>query len=160
MEKFILLDIDGVMVPGIGSQKVLNDLDGFYTFNLRAQRELDRLLELTGATIVLTTTHRSRYNKSRWTEILKKRLDHVGNVDLLDEYITTVYSTSNRLKEIIKWGDGFGKGKTYVILDDDKFLYDLPLDIKKHWVPIQTSTGLNNENVNEALRILNVVVGL
>jgi len=157
-EKFILLDIDGVMVPANSWKRVEIDVDGFYKFNPNSQLELNRLLMQSGAIIILTTTHRSKYNKYKWNEILRSRLKYTFDVRIIDDYLAFKSENNNRFNEIMQWGVGPGQNNQYVILDDDKSLYNLPYHIKEHWVPIQPMIGLNKETATQALKILNDLV--
>jgi hypothetical protein len=154
-EKYILLDIDGVMVPANGWKTPESDEDGFYKFKVEAEKELGNLLLLTGATIVLTSTHRYRFDKQKWKRILNKRLKHVSEFGILDDYAGPIENNSSRYDEIRQWGEGAGLHKQYVILDDDKALHNLPLHIKKHWVPIASGVGFTAEAAKQAVDILN-----
>jgi hypothetical protein len=154
-EKYILLDIDGVMVPANGWKVPESDEDGFYKFKTEAEKELDDLLLQSGATIVLTSTHRYRFDKQKWKLILSKRLKHLGKFGIIDDYTGPIEMNSSRYDEICQWGKGAGLHQQYVILDDDKLLHNLPSFIKRHWVPIIASVGFTNEMAIQASDIIN-----
>ncbi len=58
----ILLDIDGVMLSASSWKPVERLDDGFSSFNPRAVLSLQRIISETGASIVLTTSHKSTYS--------------------------------------------------------------------------------------------------
>ncbi|MBS1660757.1 MAG: hypothetical protein JST68_06870 [Bacteroidetes bacterium] len=74
-EKYILLDIDGVMVPATSWKPLEFDMDGFYKFNYKAQKELDR--------------------DSKWKDILRKRLININKVYLIDDYLQMKFEGNN-----------------------------------------------------------------
>ncbi len=58
----ILLDIDGVMVPANSWKKPEFHEDGFPMFNSRSVSALQKIISETGASLLLTTSHKSKYN--------------------------------------------------------------------------------------------------
>jgi len=153
--KFILLDIDGVMVPAASWKRVDLNADGFYKFTPRAEQSLDLLLQKTKATIILTSTHRNRYDKAEWKNIFNRRLNNVNDVEILDDYSQIKVNKLKRYDEILQWGSVYGLDKDYVIIDDDKSLHDLPDRIRDHWVRTDPLIGLTEEKADAALNILN-----
>lgn len=148
----ILLDIDGVMISA-ASWKPLELLpDGFYKFGKTPTQCLNRLLELTGANIVLTTTHRSRYTAEQWTAIFKSRFEYVQKVTPLDNS-----GAGGRLDEVQQWAQRYGAKRPYVIIDDDTRLERLPADIRAHWVKTQPLMGLNSDTAAKAVAILSSI---
>jgi recombinational DNA repair ATPase RecF len=67
----ILLDLDGVMIKNKSWEPVKLLDDGFCAFDETATRNLNRLISETNARIVLTTTHKVKYNVSEWNDIFK-----------------------------------------------------------------------------------------
>ena len=55
MKKYILLDFDGVMIPSKPWKPVPIMSDGFYKFDDRVISYLNRIIDETSATIILTT---------------------------------------------------------------------------------------------------------
>lgn len=123
--------------------------DGFYEFMPRAVDGLRKIISETGASIVLTTSHKSTYSLIEWKKIFKKRgietdvFKLEDNVDFL-----------SRKDEIIRWKNKNINCEDYVILDDDKSLHDLPINIKERVVFTQPLVGLKDENVFNAIDIL------
>ena len=147
----IFLDIDGVMVPAKGwkSPELLED--GFPAFSDRASRVLQNLISEDTTTIILTTSHKSRYTIDQWKAIFKKRgitatkirtLDvNVNNLSLKDEILN--WFTSNYVKE------------NFIIIDDDKSLNSLPSFLKGNLLQTSPAIGLTQEHLEIARLILN-----
>lgn len=145
----ILLDIDGVMAP-VSSWKqgeILND--GFLNFSTLAIKCLNEIILETGATIVLTTSHKTTYNLTEWVEIFKLRGINTA-IDKLDVNINFL----SRKEEILNWLDKNQNIGNFVILDDDKSLNGLPSQIKEKLVQTSSMIGLNEEAANLAIKIL------
>jgi len=143
----ILLDIDGVMVPGTSWKRPEFLSDGFPAFSVKAVKAIKRIMNETGATILLTTSHKSKYNPSQWNKIFKNRDIHVNQIDQLP----TDSSIMSRKDEILNWYNLSSHSEAFVILDDDKCLNDLPEKIKDHLVLTSSSLGLTNELADEAI---------
>lgn len=145
----IMLDIDGVMVQASPWKRVELLNDGFYEFIPRAVDGLRKIISETGASIVLTTSHKSTYSLLEWKTIFKKRgieteiLKLEDNVDFL-----------SRKEEVIRWLSKNPDCNDFVIIDDDKSLHDLPKEIKEKVVFTQPYIGLKEEDVDNAIDIL------
>ncbi len=59
---FILLDIDGVMLNAAPWKKADHLDDGFFAFETRAVSCLQKIVSETGASIVLTSSHKSKFS--------------------------------------------------------------------------------------------------
>lgn len=155
MKKYILLDIDGVMVSAAGWKPVEFDSDGFYKFNFLAQKKLDWLLQETGARIILITSHRNKYSTWEWHNVFRRRFEFLNSVQSIDDLNTN--KTSNRLDDVLGWVNVYGHNSRYVIIDDDSSLESLPANIKNHWVKTYPTIGLNEDTAKKALTILNTL---
>lgn len=144
----ILLDIDGVMVSGASwrTPEILSD--GFAGFSRRAVSSLQKIISETGASIVLTTSHKSTYSLSQWKDLFKTRGLNVS-IDKLDDNVGRL----SRKDEILHWLDN-KHPKDYVIIDDDKSLNGLPAAIKQKFVLTSSIVGLNEENALSAIDVL------
>ncbi len=69
----ILLDIDGVMVPANSWKKPEFHDDGFPVFSSGSVNALQKIIAETGASLLLTTSHKSRYTIAQWRNIFKSR---------------------------------------------------------------------------------------
>jgi hypothetical protein len=143
----ILLDIDGVMVPGTSWKRPEFLSDGFPVFSFKAVKALKRIMNETGASILLTTSHKSKYDSSHWNEIFRSRDIRVNHIDKLP----TDSSKLSRKEEILSWYYSTSNSEAFVILDDDKCLNDLPENIKDHLVLTSSSLGLTDELAEEAI---------
>jgi HAD domain in Swiss Army Knife RNA repair proteins len=149
----VLLDIDGVMVTTPSWKQVEVLEDRFSAFNKRATACLQKILSETNASLVLTTSHKSRFNTSEWKSIFKKRGINVSKLECLEKNNLNL----NRKEEILNWFDSASQQQDqhFVILDDDKSLNDLPASIKKRCVITSSLIGLNEEAAQQAIGILN-----
>ncbi len=144
----ILLDIDGVMVPA-SSWKVTERLDdGFASFSPKSVSNLRKIVSETGATVVLTTSHKSNYTVKEWQAIFTNRGIDVS-IEKLDENCNHL----SRKEEILHWLKK-GISDHFVIIDDDKSLNDLPAGVKDRLVLTSSLVGLNENDALTAIEIL------
>jgi HAD domain in Swiss Army Knife RNA repair proteins len=147
----ILLDIDGVMVPANSWKKPEFLDDGFQMFSTNAIIALQKIISETNATIVLTTSHKSKYNLNEWKNIFKKRNIKTKKIERLPENLDYL----NRKEEIIRWYDSRTNiFEEFIIIDDEKSLNGLPKFLKNKLIQTNASLGLTNELADYALRIL------
>jgi hypothetical protein len=147
----ILLDIDGVMVPANSWRKPEFLDDGFPMFNTKSVKALQRILSETNASILLTTSHKTKYKVAEWRDLLKLRGINAKRIHRLN---TNSLFTS-RKDEILEW---YTKkhipNEEFVIIDDDKMLNTLPIDIKNNLILTSSSVGLTDDLADEAISIL------
>jgi hypothetical protein len=147
----ILLDIDGVMVPANSWKKPEFHDDGFPMFNLRSVNALQKIISETGASLLLTTSHKSKYNIAQWRNIFKSRGIKAKHIHRLS---SNSLQTS-RKDEILNWHATIHiPNEEFVIIDDDKSLNELPIDIKDKLVLTSSSVGLTEEFAENAISIL------
>lgn len=145
----VLLDIDGVMLSGASWKKVENLDDNFSNFDKRAVANLQKIISETHASIVLTTSHKSRFSISEWKNIFKKRGIIVYSLETLDSS-----NYSGRKDEILHWFNNRTVVESFVIIDDDKSLNGLPVYIKERCVITDSYIGLNENDARTAISIL------
>lgn len=141
----IFLDIDGVMVPAKNweSPRILND--GFYEFSAKAVNALRNFIS-DDTTVMLTTSHKSRYSVEDWKIIFKNRGLEINNLKRLSD--NSILRLS-RKDEILNW---FSKNKInddFIIIDDDKSLNDLPPFLKDKLILTSSLIGLIDSHVDE-----------
>ena len=147
----ILLDIDGVMVPANSWKKPEFLEDGFPMFNFRSVKALQRVISETNASLLLTTSHKSKYTIPQWNDIFELRGINTKNIQRL----TSDSLVSNRKEEILEWHQNqHVADEEFVIIDDDKLLNGLPDNIKKNLVLTSASVGLTEELAENAISIL------
>jgi hypothetical protein len=136
---FIFLDIDGVMVPSKSweSPKLLSD--GFPEFSTKAIRVLQNLIS-DDTTVMLTTSHKSRFNIEEWKEIFHRRGITVNSLKSLDESNFGV----SRKDEILNWFNLNTINDNFVIIDDDKSLNALPPFLKENLILTSPMVGLTD----------------
>ena len=136
----VFLDIDGVMVPAKSWERPLLLDDGFPAFSDKAVKALKRLIS-EGATIMLTSSHKSNYSIVEWKRIFENRGIHIPSIDRLPENTNKL----NRRVEILNWLIDNPINESYLILDDDASLNDLPASIKEHFVQTSSYIGLTED---------------
>lgn len=149
----ILLNIDDVLITIPPWQKTEFLPDGFPPFNEKAAANLAKIIKETGAAVVLTTTHRVSYNEEEWKTIFKIRGIEIQELSNVNDR-STVSIMPTRVVEVEEWIAKYGNENTYVIIDDDDSLHDLPEAVKNKWVMIKPMLGLDDEATETALAIL------
>lgn len=145
----IFLDIDGVMVPAKGwkSPTLLND--GFPAFSNMAVLVLKQLIN-EDTTIILTTSHKSRFSIDEWKSIFFKRDLPLNNLKTLGDNIQSL----NRKDELLNWFNLNDISEAFIIIDDDKSLNDLPTFLKDRLVLTSPLIGLTEQHLEEINSIL------
>ena len=135
------LDIDGVMVPAKGwkSPEFLND--GFPAFSSKATYTLQNLLSEED-TVMLTTSHKSKFSLEEWRSIFKNRGISIKKIKSLPEN----FNNLSRKEEIVNWFSINNIDEDFVIIDDDKSLNELPDFLKKNLIQTSPYIGLTEEH--------------
>jgi ATP-dependent helicase/DNAse subunit B len=136
----IFLDIDGVMVPAKSWQQPEILEDGFVAFSSKAVQVLKEVLsQNTNATIMLTTSHKSRFSHSEWKDIFQRRGLNVNQLKSLVENTELL----SRKEELLNWFNTNEIQEDFIIIDDDKSLNDLPKFFKDRLILTSSLIGLN-----------------
>jgi ATP-dependent helicase/DNAse subunit B len=136
----IFLDIDGVMVPAKSWQRPEILEDGFVAFSSKAVQVLKEVLsQNTNATIMLTTSHKSRFSHSEWKDIFQRRGLIVNQLNSLVENTELL----SRKEELLNWFNTNEIHEDFIIIDDDKSLNDLPKFFKDRLILTSSLIGLN-----------------
>ena len=145
----IFLDIDGVMVPAKSWKKpeLLND--GFAAFDTKAVAVLQNLISA-NTTIVLTTSHKSRYTLEQWGEIFQMR----GLANVTFKSLEDNIDHLSRKDEVLNWFNLNPVNEPFVIIDDDKSLNDLPSFLKDKLILTSPLIGLHDNHLKEIHAIL------
>jgi len=147
----ILLDIDGVLVPANSWKKPEFMEDGFPVFNLKSVNALQRILSETDASVLLTTSHKTRYDIPQWENLLKTRGINPKKIHRL----TSNSLQTSRKDEILDWYENQHQpNEEFVIIDDDKMLNGLPDKLKNNLVLTSPSIGLTDQLADDAISIL------
>ena len=165
MEKIIFLDIDGVLNTNWWySQMDRNtpkDKYG-YAFDPRSVANLKKILDETGADIVISSSWKS-FGLSELEDMWQDRglpgkligitPNSVSDEMLLNADLDHMEIFSIRGMEIKEWMGKHGKKVShYVIIDDmDNFLPEQ----KSHFVQTDPEVGITEEDANMAIKILN-----
>jgi sporulation protein YlmC with PRC-barrel domain len=145
---YILLDIDGVMIPAKGWKSPELLQDGFPDFSNKATGVLQQLIS-DDTTIILTTSHKSNFSIEQWKSIFKKRGVNIENLQCLPNNTHNL----SRKTEILNWFN-INAIKDFIIIDDDKSLNDLPIFLKENLIQPSPFIGLTNDHLSIANRII------
>ncbi len=97
----------------------------------------------------MTTSQKSSYSIPQWRNIFSTRGFENLNIKKLNKNSNNL----NRREEIMKWINK-GYENSFVIIDDDKFLNNLPYNVKSKLVQPSATVGLNDELADSAITIL------
>jgi hypothetical protein len=165
--KVIFLDLDGVLNDNFFLLKNLKNRHTIDNGNLSEKRilSLKRIIDKTGAKIVLSSSCKSKFNnnnpkdyrKDTRAEILVKTFERLGlEIFDLTEKIDTDFSTQgwSRPYEIEKYLKDHEDIENYVILDDDDG--GMKKRFGKHFIKTNCNRGgLIRCRANKAIQILN-----
>lgn len=146
----IFLDIDGVMVPARNweSPELLDD--GFLKFSDRAVNVLRHFIS-NDTTVILTTSHKSRYGIDEWKNIFRNRGLVVDKLKKLNDQSNHYIS---RKDEILEWFSNNEIEEGFLIIDDDKSLNDLPSFLKDKLILTSALIGLTDSHIDKIKYIL------
>ena len=137
------MDIDGVMAPAKSWQRPDILEDGFVDFSSKAVRVLqDVLAQNADTTIILTTSHKSRFSLSQWKIIFERRGLNVNKLESLNDNT----NFQSRKIEILNWFASNDIDEDFIIIDDDKSLNDLPTFYKDRLILTSSLVGLNESH--------------
>jgi hypothetical protein len=169
MDKYIFLDIDGVLA----TPKSIEGVGGEWKIEDEKQELLKQIIKLTGAKIVLSSSWR-KWDLESTIEFMKQ--EGFWFSDLIVGVTIRAYQYIDRTKkihlsiprgvEIQQWIDTNihsdngknwerktkGEDYQYVILDDDS---DMLYTQRKNFVHTNSNSGLTDDNCLDAIRILN-----
>lgn len=142
------LDIDGVMIPAKSWEAPPLLSDGFPAFSKQAVETLLAVLNETDE-IILTTSHKSNFTLLDWKNIFATRGIPIKRLSTLPENI----NHRTRLQELLDWFNQHPHTGSFVILDDDTGLNNLPQAIKQHLVLTSSTVGLVSQHI-ETIKVL------
>jgi hypothetical protein len=117
--------------------------DGFVDFSSKAVRVLqDILAQNADTTIILPTSHKSRFSLSQWKIIFERRGLNVNKLESLKDNT----DFQSRKVEILNWFDSNDIHEDFIIIDDDKSLNDLRKIYKDRFILTSSLIGLNESH--------------
>jgi hypothetical protein len=153
----IFLDIDGVMAPAKSWQRPDILEDGFVDFSPKAVRVIQDLISQNAdSTIILTTSHKSRFSLSQWKIIFERRGLNVNKLESLNDNT----DFQSRKVEILNWFDSNDIHEDFIIIDDDKSLNDLPKIYKDRLILTSSLVGLNESHWADIQNIVSTPLSL
>ena len=153
--KVIFLDIDGVLNPQVDYE--IDDLlqnnsitrkRNYKTFSKRCMNNLNKLIEDTGAKVVISSTWR-RVNT---VENLQKHFETQGFKHQILDFTPIFGINTVRGNEIMSWVDDHKDIENYVIVDDDS---DMLLWQKPHFCLVDDWSGLTHNDTYRIKRFFN-----
>jgi hypothetical protein len=148
----IFLDIDGVLCTQNLWKPDKIASDGYSEFNQKCVNNLNMLVELTGAKIILTSSRRINKTVEEFTAIMQRR-GFTGQILAKVNEDEQINSTA-RNEKIRQWINKHGLPDRYVIIDDDARLAEIGDPYIHHWVRTTYHRGLDEKALEEALQIL------
>lgn len=118
-------------------------------FSDKAVSALNALL-VAGASIMLTTSHKSNFSLDEWKVLFLNRGIKSVKIDRLPHNDSSV----DRRAELVNWFNVQSVNEEFIILDDDKCLNDLPLFLKERLIQPSPYIGLTLDHLKEARAIL------
>jgi hypothetical protein len=147
----IFLDIDGVMVPAKSWESPELLYDGFPKFSIKATKVLQSLISLGDVSVMLTTSHRTRFTVEKWKDIFQRRGITVNRLEKLDNPTIGL----SRKDEIVNWFSTNVEIHDFIIIDDDKSLNALPSSLKENLILTNSLVGLTDSHIEEINSIRN-----
>jgi hypothetical protein len=145
----IFLDIDGVMIPSKSWERQDVQPDGLALFHPKAVGVLNYFITST-TTILLTTSHKDRFTIQEWEAIFETR----GLKKVRVQSLASNENNLSRKEELLKWFSHNKIEDNFVIIDDDKSLNDLPLNLKNRLLLTSSMIGLKESHIAEIQNIL------
>lgn len=145
----ILLDIDGVMVPAHSWKAPPLLADGFPAFSAPSVTALNTLLT-PDTTLVITSSHKSKYNLHEWKGIFDRRGINTTQLTCLPDNETYL----SRKAELERWHSLNNITLPFVIIDDDTQLHALPPVLKQRLIITEPLVGLTESHVKQVRNIL------
>jgi UDP-N-acetylglucosamine 2-epimerase len=139
----IFLDMDGVMIP-IKSWKTSENLeDNFPMFKEESTLALKSLIS-ENDTVILTTSHRTRFTIQEWKQIFERRGLKIEKLDILAPQENFDKKRKDGILERLK-----DSNDNFIIIDDDTTLNALPINLKQHLILTQSMIGLTVDQVGK-----------
>jgi hypothetical protein len=148
----IFLDIDGVLCTQKQWKPESMAEDGYSQFNHRCVEKLNKLIEQTGAKVILTSSRRINKSLEEFAAIMQRRGFTGELLGKIND--TTELSSVSRGDEIRQWLEKYGEPNRYVIIDDDARIAQIGEPYIQHWVRTIYHRGFDEEALERALTIL------
>lgn len=146
----IILDLDGVLITTpIWKPDLVDEVDQYSKFDEQCIDNLNVLLSKCTCEIWLSSTRRTVKTLEEFNIIFKNRNIRSPICGFLPEYT----DCKTRKEEIVKFIQDY-EVTNFLILDDDRSLNGLHIDVKKRLILTQYIKGFNLEKLKLALEII------
>ena len=150
----LILDLDGVLITTPTWKANEIDFDGYSKFNQSCINNLNELLTLKEFDIWLSSTRRTVKSVEEFNIIFKNR-----NIkEPIKGFLPVYKDCKNRKEEILKFIQEFNI-TSFLIIDDDKSLYDLDKILKEKLILTELMQGFNQKQLDLAKSIINNIWG-
>ena len=153
--KIVFLDIDNVL----NCATSVSNCNGWVGIDTVLVRKLAKIIQETNAEIVLTSTWKENFIPGAYKQTHQeaKYLSNKLRKQGLKVYDKTIDRNYNRGEGIMNWLNAHTNITAWVVLDDHYFddFYKYEEAILKRWIWVNSKTGLTDEDVEEAIEILN-----
>ena len=151
--KVVFLDIDGVLNSyQYLSRTSMEDAGIYNELDPQKVNLLQKLVVQTGASIVLSSSWRESFECVKPLDaVARNLLEALKEHGLLISSMTPLL-TGKRDEEIRQWLTCHTEVELFVILDDEDYDWK---ELRSNWVETSYYVGLTEENVREAVKILN-----
>lgn len=139
------------MIPAKSWQRPAMLEDGFPEFSPQAVAVLQKIVS-ENTTVILTTSHRSRFTLDEWKRIFSRRGIQVKKLSRLRLYKNRL----SRREELLRRFKTDKPTDDFVIIDDDKSLNELPADLKKNLIQTQPFIGLTEHQLEQIQHVLSL----
>lgn len=149
MKRFVLLDLDGVLITTPSWKADPLHEDGYSDFNLQAVANLNELLSRAHAELWLSSSRRIAKSLTGFNEVFANR----GIQSRIQGFLPVNLSESSRKVEIESFLHN-QPSSNVLILDDDKSLHALPPKLKNFWIQTDQMFGFDRPKLFEAIQKL------
>lgn len=144
------MDLDGVLITNPSWKADTMAEDGYSDFNPSCVEHFNSFLsQLPPFEIWLSSSRRANKTLQEWNGIFERR----GVKAQLTGLLPTQVTNASRLEEVLAFV-GSVDGNSYIIIDDDSSLNDLPSEPKQRWLRIEFHKGFNSESKAKGVKLL------
>jgi histidinol phosphatase-like enzyme len=147
MNNIILLDLDGVLIVHAPWRRAEFEDDGYNKFNKTCVENLNCILNATGYDIVLISARRTQVSIEQMNTYFKSRGVNKEIMAYVPDYNSDESKPWKTRREEVELFLEEYNPENYIIIDDDKSLFDAKAEIKERWIQTNLMTGLQHNKL-------------